>query len=87
MFGGCTSLTTAPTLPATTLVEGCYYFMFHNCEKLNYVKAMFTDVQDQNNLSHWLNGVAQYGTFIKNADATWTKIEADIPPEWTVQTA
>lgn len=87
MFGGCTSLTTAPTLPATTLVEGCYYFMFHDCAKLNYVKAMFTDVQDQNNLSHWLNGVAQYGTFIKNADATWTKIEADIPPEWTVQTA
>lgn len=86
MFGGCTSLTTAPTLPATTLVEGCYYFMFHDCTKLNYVKAMFTDVQDPNHLSHWLNGVAQYGTFIKNANATWTKIEADIPPEWTVQT-
>ena len=85
MFGGCTSLTTAPTLPATTLVEGCYYFMFNDCTKLNYVKAMFTDVQDPNNLSHWLNGVAQYGTFIKNANATWTKIEADIPPEWTVQ--
>jgi hypothetical protein len=34
MFAGCTSLTTAPKLPATTLVKGCYYFMFSRCESL-----------------------------------------------------
>ena len=86
MFGGCTSLTTAPTLPATTLVEGCYYFMFHNCTKLNYVKAMFIETTSDNAaLVNWLTGVAQYGTFIKNAAATWTNIDADIPPFWTVQ--
>ena len=28
LFGGCESLTTAPTLPATTLADGCYYGMF-----------------------------------------------------------
>lgn len=86
MFGGCTSLTTAPTLPATTLVEGCYYFMFHNCTKLNYVKAMFIETTSANPaLANWLTGVAQYGTFIKNADATWTNIDANVPPFWTVQ--
>ena len=86
MFGGCTSLTTAPTLPATTLVEGCYYFMFHNCTKLNYVKAMFIETTSANPaLANWLTGVAQYGTFIKNAAATWTNIDANVPPFWTVQ--
>ena len=28
LFNGCTSLTTAPKLPATTLAESCYYNMF-----------------------------------------------------------
>lgn len=34
MFEGCTSLTTAPKLPATTLNFGCYFAMFANCEAL-----------------------------------------------------
>ena len=34
MFSGCTSLTTASTLPATTLVEQCYHYMFQNCTSL-----------------------------------------------------
>ena len=34
MFGGCTSLTTAPELPATTLADGCYYSMFGGCTSL-----------------------------------------------------
>ena len=34
MFGGCTSLTTAPELPATTLVYGCYQSMFSRCTSL-----------------------------------------------------
>ena len=34
MFYGCTSLTTAPELPATTLTESCYYEMFKNCTTL-----------------------------------------------------
>ena len=31
---GCTSLTTAPALPATTLAKECYYFMFYKCTSL-----------------------------------------------------
>lgn len=34
MFAGCTSLTTAPSLPATTLANYCYYFMFRGCANL-----------------------------------------------------
>ena len=34
MFGGCTSLVTAPELPATTLANGCYSYMFSNCISL-----------------------------------------------------
>ena len=34
IFQGCTSLKTAPELPATTLSEGCYKSMFDNCTSL-----------------------------------------------------
>ena len=34
MFYNCTSLTTAPTLPATTLANYCYYYMFRGCKNL-----------------------------------------------------
>lgn len=34
MFSGCTSLTQAPALPATTLAGSCYYNMFRNCSSL-----------------------------------------------------
>jgi hypothetical protein len=34
MFSGCTSLTTAPELPATTLAYACYQQMFVGCTSL-----------------------------------------------------
>ena len=34
MFGGCTSLTQAPELPATTLTNKCYFHMFEGCISL-----------------------------------------------------
>jgi hypothetical protein len=34
MFYNCTSLTTAPELPATTLVDDCYWCMFTGCRSL-----------------------------------------------------
>ena len=34
LFDGCTSLTTAPELPATTLTSNCYYWMFNGCTSL-----------------------------------------------------
>ena len=34
MFKGCTSLTSAPELKATTLANGCYFGMFNGCASL-----------------------------------------------------
>ena len=34
MFRGCTSLTQAPALPATTLANDCYHSMFYKCTSL-----------------------------------------------------
>ena len=34
MFRGCTSLTTAPSLPATTLAASCYSYMFNGCTSI-----------------------------------------------------
>ena len=88
MFGYCTSLTQAPELPATQLVQGCYRYMLSGCKKLNYVKAMFTDVPSEGNpVGSWLNNVSPTGTFVKNSAATWTNEQAGIPTGWTVQTA
>ena len=35
MFQNCTSLTTDPELPATTLSAYCYYQMFYGCSLIN----------------------------------------------------
>ena len=40
MFGGCTSLTTAPELPATTLATWCYARMFNGCTSLTTAPAL-----------------------------------------------
>ena len=85
MFNGCSSLTTAPELPATTLAPRCYYGMFGYCKKLNYVKAMFTDISAEYCLASWLENVSTSGTFVKNASATWANTDAEIPTGWTVQ--
>ena len=40
MFRGCTSLTTAPSLPATTLAFNCYYGMFNSCRSLTTAPSL-----------------------------------------------
>ena len=40
MFRSCSSLTTAPILPATTLADRCYYYMFQNCSSLTAAPAL-----------------------------------------------
>ena len=40
MFNGCTSLATAPALPATTLADRCYYYMFYGCTSLETAPAL-----------------------------------------------
>ena len=40
MFSRCTSLTTAPALPATTLASNCYISMFYDCTSLTTAPAL-----------------------------------------------
>ena len=40
MFYGCTSLTTAPTLPSTTVAPSCYRGMFYGCTSLTTAPAL-----------------------------------------------
>ena len=88
MFKGCTSLVTAPELPATTLVLDCYGKMFYGCDKLSYIKAMFINIPSGSETRSWLYGVSSTGTFVKNAAATWDVVGPNgVPEGWTVETA
>lgn len=87
MFFCCYSLTAAPELPATTLVNGCYYFMFSYCSNLKYIKALFTTTPEMAYTGWWVDGVDQYGTFVKSSSASWdvTGIHG-VPSGWKIKT-
>lgn len=89
MFQGCTSLTTAPELNATTLANWCYGYMFRYCTNLNYIKMLATNIaSDSFSLYYWVEGVANSGTFVKNANMTnLPSGNSGIPNNWTVQNA
>ena len=88
MFWNCTSLTTAPELPATTLASECYSGMFNGCTSLNYIKCLTTDISASNYTYDWVKGVASTGTFVKAAGMTsWKTGTSGIPRGWTVQDA
>lgn len=67
---GCTSLTTAPELPATTLVDNCYDEMFYGCTNLNSIKCLATNNITPFNITNWGVNVAATGTFTKAQSAT-----------------
>ena len=86
MFYYCTSLTTAPELPAETLVTGCYWIMFKDCTSLNSVTMLATDIEAENCLTKWMEGVAAAGTFTKAASMTSLPTGVSgIPEDWTVE--
>lgn len=86
MFQNCTSLTTAPVLPATTLADSCYMQMFYGCTSLNYIKCLATNISASRCTNNWVNGVANSGTFVKAASmSSWTHSVDGIPTGWTVQ--
>ena len=88
MFRTCNKITTAPDLPATTLVSSCYNYMFYQCSLLAYIKAMFTTTPTTSYTNSWVNGVAASGTFVKNSSASWDVTGVNgVPSGWTVTTA
>jgi hypothetical protein len=88
MFSGCSSLTTAPVLPATTLVTNCYNGMFSGCTSLSAVTCLTTNdmatSSATNFTNHWLDGVAASGTFTKASMTRWSTGVSGIPSGWTV---
>jgi hypothetical protein len=88
MFRHCTSLTTAPVLPATTLATQCYASMFYDCTNLDYIKCLAADISASNCTNGWVDGVSATGTFVKNPSMSgWTTGVNGIPAGWTVQNA
>ena len=84
MFSGCTSLTEAPELPATTLEVGCYSGMFSGCTSLQYIKVAFT-VWDGWCTKNWVANVSPTGTFVCPSELDTTNRGTDyIPANWSV---
>lgn len=84
MFTLCINMTTAPELPAETLLATtCYMNMFYGSSKLNYVKCLAVNKQPADT-SVWLWGVSETGIFVKHPDAVWASGGSYIPNGWTV---
>jgi hypothetical protein len=56
LFYGCSSLTQAPELPATTLAKNCYYMMFSNCSSLVKAPALPATTLVDSCYKHMFNG-------------------------------
>ncbi|MBO7446676.1 MAG: leucine-rich repeat protein, partial [Bacteroidales bacterium] len=84
-FKGCTSLETAPDLPATTLAGWCYDEMFNGCTSLNSIKCLATSgINVVNSTAIWVKGVASSGIFTADPSATsWPTGDNGIPTGWT----
>lgn len=83
MFKGCTSLKKAPDLLIANLTPACYQEMFKNCPNLSYVKCLATNPGSRTT-KNWISGVSATGTFIKDANTTWSTGANGIPSGWTV---
>lgn len=62
MFAGCTSLISAPTLPATTLAQSCYYNMFQGCTSLTIAPALPAITLASSCYSNMFNGCTSLTT-------------------------
>lgn len=84
MFEQC-AFSEAPILPATTLVRECYGNMFIDCTSLSYIKCLATTgFSTYQCTQSWVKNVAGSGTFVKDANTTWSTGVNAIPTGWTV---
>ena len=82
MFTGCTSLTQAPELPATTLANACYWSMFYNCTSLNSIKIGYTGDYNSVYFGGWVTNVANSGTFYYKGGQTAQDFK--LPSGWSI---
>lgn len=79
-----TSITTAPDLLAPTLVTSCYEGMFNNCTKLTYIKCLAKDISALSATTAWTTYINTVGTFVKDANTSWTRGTDGIPTKWVI---
>ena len=60
MFQGCTSLASAPALPATTLANNCYGGMFNGCTSLTSAPALPATTLANNCYARMFKGCTQF---------------------------
>ena len=87
MFEGCSSLTTPPVLPASTLANSCYKSMFYGCSNLKSVTTYANNISATDCIKNWLNGVSTTGEFYNLGGATFPSGASGIPSGWTVHTS
>lgn len=87
MFEAC-PITVAPELPALTVSQQGYGYMFTQCSSLNYIKCMATNISATQATTSWVNKIASKGTFVKNSSMnSWETGVNGIPSGWTVVNA
>lgn len=85
MFSRCTSMVSAPELPATILAQSCYSNMFSGCTSLNYIKCSAVDISANDCTLNWVEGVSDNGIFSKPMAATDYVIgTSGIPYNWEI---
>ena len=85
LFYGCTSLTQAPELPATTLTERCYNSMFEGCTNLSQIDVTFEEWPVNDETYRWVTNVAPTGTFYCPKVLPLEYGVDRIPEGWTVK--
>ena len=76
MFNGCTGLTQAPSLPATTLAEDCYNGMFNGCTGLTQAPSLPATTLAEDCYYGMFNGC----TFNMSDDGTTFNFAFPTPP-------
>ena len=85
MFSGCSNLTKAPLLSATTLAGSCYSSMFASCSSLTSLTVGFTSIAGVSNTTRsWLNNVTTDGVCYCPSDATYSANDIFLPSTWTL---
>ena len=92
LFSGCTSLTSAPSLPAETLARWCYFGMFSGCTSLTSAPALPATTLDMSCYANMFDGctsltsVTMLATGI-NADRALENWLYEVAPAGTIFTA
>ena len=85
MFYNCTSLTTAPSLPATTLATDCYSYMLYGCTSLTTI-TLYYGGGEGSYFNDWVYGISTEGVLYKAGTqfascgnntypCTWTQVQ------------